>query len=506
MPQGVVCHDAVMQEIELKFQVPPARQAAVAAAVAGRAGSATTQRLQAAYFDTPDRALAAAGLALRLRREGRHWVQTLKGSGDDGLTRLEHNVPRPGRGAALPALDLQLHAGTPAGARLEAALRDLPEGVLACRYRTDIRRLSRTLRTRAGTLELAFDRGRILAGDRHLPVCELEIELVRGAPLAVLATARQWVARHGLWWDTRSKAERGDLLARGETIAAARKAAPVALTPDMDVAQGRRVVLAACLDQISLNASQIASGEFGDEHVHQLRVGLRRLRTALRLFDGDAADVPLAAAAAALFRQLGSARDQAAVGRPLQADLQRALDALGLTLRAATLPAASDAPDPVACVRSAATQQLLSDLLLAIQPQPAVVPPGPDLRDALALRLKRWHSKVAADTARFAELDDAARHRLRKRAKRLRYAVEFSAALFDAQAVRRYLTPLRALQEQLGALNDVAVGLDGFRDAAPDDARAAFALGWLAARREALLAGCAPVLRAFAKARRFWKT
>lgn len=495
-----------MEEIELKLQVPPERRSAVLKEVAGRTAAAPL-RLQAAYFDTPDRALARAGLAFRLRREGRRWVQTLKGAGADGITRFEHEVPRPGRTAVLPAPDVALHAGTSAGDRLQALLADAPDATLTCTYRTDIRRVRRTLRTREGSVELAFDEGTIEAGGRRLPVLELEIELVRGSPQVLLAVARRWIERHGLWIDVRSKAERGDLLARDEAMAPERKAAATALDATMDLAAGRRAVLRNCLDQVIVNASQVADGRHGDEHVHQLRVGLRRLRTALRLFDaGDLA--PLGESAAALFRQLGAARDLAAVAGPLQAELQQALAAVGLDLQAPALPAAVDAVDPVAAVRAPAAQVLLLDLLAAVQPPPAV-PEAPDaappLRAVLARRLNRWHRQVAADAPRWATLDDEARHALRKRAKRLRYAVEFSAALFDAKRVQRYLKPLRELQERLGALNDVAVGLAGYRDARRDDPRDLFALGWLAARRERLAADCRPALRAVAKAQRFWK-
>jgi inorganic triphosphatase YgiF len=492
-----------MTETELKFQVPAARRKTLAAAVDGRSGAAT-QRLQAVYLDTAERALARAGIALRLRREGRHWVQTLKAAGSDRLQRLEHNVPRTGSTATPPEVDLALHVGTPAGERLGAVLRDMPAAVLLPLYRTDIRRRQRRLRTRGGSVELAFDQGYIVAGERRLPVCELEIELVSGAPQAVLDQAHRWVERHGLWLDVRSKAERGDLLARGEEVAPAAMATAPALSAAMDLAQGRRTVLAACAEQVLANASQVASGQYGDEHVHQLRVGLRRLRTALRLFDGDVPGATLAEGAALLFRQLGAARDQAAIGGPLRVELQQAMAGAGLALEAPALPAAADSVDPAECVRAPAAQRFLLDLIAALQPGPPA-PDGADLREALAQRLQRWHRQVAADAPRFAALDDEARHRLRKRVKRLRYAVEFAAALFEARRVRRYLKPLRALQDRLGVLNDVAVGLQGFRGVAAGDAAAAFALGWLAQRRERLLAECVPALETFAAAKRFWK-
>ena len=64
-----------MFETELKFQVPPARREALQRAIA--TATARTTRLQAVYADTADHRLAANGLALRLRKEGRVWVQTL---------------------------------------------------------------------------------------------------------------------------------------------------------------------------------------------------------------------------------------------------------------------------------------------------------------------------------------------------------------------------------------------------------------------------------------------
>lgn len=503
-----------MHEIELKLQVPAARADAVRREVAGRAGAA--QWLRAAYFDTADRALAGAGLALRLRREGRRWVQTLKGAGDDGMTRLEHEVPR-GGGAAMPALDPALHAGTPAGARLAAVLGEAAHGMPLLVFQTDIRRTSRAVRVPGGRVELAFDEGRILAGDAVLPVCELEIELLAGPPDVVLSTARRWITRHGLWIDLRSKAERGDALARGVVVPPERKAQPVELEGRMTVAQAQRAVLRSCLDQIAVNASIVAGGQGADEHVHQLRIGLRRLRSAGRLFDGlDAPAQPPAApsmlqdGAAALFRALGAARDLAAVGMPLQRELREALAAVGLQLEAPALPGTGDVPDPATPVRAAPAQALLLDLFAAVQPPQADTAAETDptpLRERLARRLNRWHKEIAADAKRFAQLDDPARHRLRKRAKRLRYAVEFVAALYGDKRVRRYLAPLRELQERLGVLNDLNVALAAFRadPRALDDPGAVFALGWLAARREQRIAQVLPALERFAAAKRFWR-
>ena len=493
-----------MHEIELKLQVPPARRAAVDAAVAGRS-PAPRMRLQAAYHDTAERTLAAAGLALRLRREGRQWVQTLKGAGDDGLTRAEHNVPR-GGGASMPAIEPSLHAGTPVGGRLIALLG--ANAALQTLYRTDIRRRTRALPVRApgqavSRVELAFDLGRIVAGESAIDVCELEIELLAGSPRAVIDTARRWLPRFGLWIDVRSKAERGDLLARGESLAPARLASPVQLGAALDKPAAWQAVLRSCADQILANASQIASGEHAAEHVHQLRVGLRRLRSALALFQIE--DAPLAEGAATLFRRLGAARDGAVIEAEFGELLSAAMHGAGLADARQPIEGATAGESPVEVLRDASSQALLLDLLAAMHAEPAAADDKPP-RDRLAARLNRWHHQLVADAKRYGELDDATRHRLRKRAKRLRYAAEFCAALFGGRSVRRYLKALRALQERLGAVSDVLMAIDAFAPRAPAEPHAMFALGWLVARREALIDAAAPGLKAFKEVERFWKT
>ncbi len=519
----MVCHDPAMQETELKFQVPASVRAAVAAAVAGRT-PARRVRLQAAYVDTHARLLAEAGMALRVRREGRVWVQTLKGAGADGMTRFEHNVPLGAAeisGVAVPVADPSRHAGTPVGERLLALLARHPAEVLSVRFSTDLMRRTRLVRTRLGVVELAFDEGHVAAGDGHAarsPLCELEIELKRGSPQAVIDNARRWLPRHGLWLDSRSKAERGDMLARGVSVATARTAQAVVLAKSQTLLDARRHVLRSCADQVIVNASQVASGQHGDEHVHQLRVGLRRLRTALRLFaaaDVDEAAVALAAAldgaAAALFRSLGELRDAAVTDSAFNADLAAALHSAGVAGEPPRAPANEPGTDATALLRSVAAQGLLLDLLAATSSahhdgdgdDPSA--PPPKTRAALARQIARWHRKAAADAKAWATLDDAGRHLLRKRIKRLRYAVEFSATLFDDGAVRRYLKPLRKLQDSLGEINDVVVAMASYRERGDTDPHAMFALGWLAARRDVLLAQAAPQTKGFARVKGFWK-
>ena len=499
-----------MPEIELKLQVAAARRAAVRAQL-GRAAAARPQRLRAVYVDTPRGALAAAGLALRVRHEGAGWVQTLKGAGADLLTRHEHEVARPGAPARPPRVDPGLHRGTEVGDRLLALLdaareRD-PGEMLEPRYATDVTRLARIDRRAGERVETVYDSGEIRAGDARWPLSEIEIELKTGRPATVVEVARAWVDRHAVWLDTRSKAERGSLLAAGQRIAPAAAAASIALTPDLDIAQAWRVALRECLRQIGANASQIASDEYGPEHVHQLRVGLRRLRSVARLFDASAAALASAAPARALFRALGEVRDAALAGGVLADAAARAAQVRGAPPGRSAAVAAAAPVDVAETIRSALVQHWLLDLIAASVETGA---DDPDLRrialvDHVASRLNRWHRKAAADALGYRELDDAGRHRLRRRVKRLRYAIEFSAALFERKARERYLKRLRALQERLGQIADLTVARASLlADPAPD-AAAGFMLGWLDAKREALIDQALPALERFAEAPRFWK-
>ena len=167
-----------MTEFELKFELEPANLKSVAVALLD--GKATRQRLQASYFDTAEGALAAHGIVVRLRKEGRRWVQTAKGSTADVLQRLEHNAALPtGLVSALPALDLSRHRGTPVGKLIDKAL-----GLKgSCRYpglellySTDVQRIARTVTYGSSIVEIALDQGRVFCAAQSQAICELEFE------------------------------------------------------------------------------------------------------------------------------------------------------------------------------------------------------------------------------------------------------------------------------------------------------------------------------------------
>jgi serine/threonine protein phosphatase 1 len=177
------------EELELKFRVPMASLPALTAELSRPLASAKKTRLRALYFDSADRQLAQAGLALRLRREGRVWIQTLKATKDGSLSRWEHEVRRPDA-----TLDLHAHDHSPAGDRLQEALNCIGSAgtSLEVRLQTDMQRLHRVIRTRGAVVEVALDVGSIGAAGQSLSVKELEFELLSGSVSGLLALARRW--------------------------------------------------------------------------------------------------------------------------------------------------------------------------------------------------------------------------------------------------------------------------------------------------------------------------
>ena len=479
-------------EVELKFIVPATARAAVVAEMARSAATQLRTTLAAKYLDTDDRRLAREGIAWRLRREGRRWVQTLKAGGATVLERFEHDVVRPAA-----SHDASLHAGTPVGDRLIAVLAQAQaEGVgPVVRFETQVRRSTRQVRTRGAVVEIAFDEGLVRAGGQALPIREIEFELKRGSATAMLALVERWRRRFGLVYDPRSKAARGDRLAAGSPFAPLRKAGPLRYSRDAGVLDAFGAVLDECMAQISANAIGLIDGDpaLRAEHVHQLRVGIRRLRSATRCFRGwtPAPRDDLVDGLRRLFTTLGRSRDSDVLGSGVVAALAK------VGAPPIVVPAGGAGPSPAEAVAATDTQRILLAWIawrmelaeqgagVAANADSLTPQPGEDTTAwarLAARRLRRWHRRIVADCKAFDGLDDAGLHALRKRVKRQRYAVEFFAPVLRRRDVGRYLAAVAAVQDRMGELNDLFVARARYQGLVESEPAAWFALGWLAAR------------------------
>lgn len=490
-----------MTELELKFCVPETVLASLREALLAR--GARRVRLRAHYFDTACAALARHRVALRLRLEGRRWVQTLKAAGAGAVHRLEHEVHVPGSPRERPALDPARHEGTAAGTQLAAALRDAADPRLVEQHATDVWRLHCQLHTAGGThIEAALDTGLALADGRSAPLVEFELEH-KGGPLQGLFDLAQACVQHGgLWQSTLTKAERGLRLRLADDTPRAARARPPRLPADADGATLMRALLQSALEQVLANASELRPGADAVEVVHQLRVGLRRLRVLLRELAplAPAIDAGWAPVLARVFAQLGEQRDHVAVAaavRPL-------LEAAGAPLLVWQPPPGAD---PVLAVRASEVQSTLLALQALAHADDAAYAalPHEAARQLVAKRLHKLHRQVLRAGAQFEQLPVEEQHRARKQLKRLRYLAEFSAPLWPLRPWQRCRRHLGLAQDALGLHQDVAVAAEAFRRQAQSDPRAWFAAGWLQAHQAVTARAAAAALLRLEGVPVFWR-
>ena len=485
------------REVELKLALREADLPSLRRRLS-RLGEGEELEVDNVYFDTADRLLRANRMALRLRRIGRRWVQTLKTEARAGAlaSRGEWEMPAP-RGR----LDLSRFAEAPLGALLQAH----PGARLQPAFRTRFRRT--VWNAGGGAIEVALDEGEIGAGDRRAPILELELELKSG-PVDALYRLAAGLAGKGsdalaLLPAVESKAVRGYRLAAAEPAVPlkANAAAVVGeLARDTTVAAAlRRVVERGTTLLLANAAGGIAGGD--PEFVHQARVAVRRVRSAARLL-GKAAGWPasLDADLRWIARRLGAVRDWDV----LQA---QTLPALAAAAPAAEPLAARAAEarrrDDEALRQALASPRYARLALRLLRWVDSPADDGPTLASAAAGRLKRLHRRLFGPAAFFVALPVSEQHRVRIRAKRLRYALDLFGAALPAKPAKRYVGRLAHLQDELGALNDAVVAAE----LAPRLARAAGvdaqpALDWLeqqhrqcAVRAEAALADLAGLPR-----------
>lgn len=503
-----------MREIELKFLVDAKRAEAVDSSL--RRGRSKRTSIESRYYDTDDRCLAAAGLSLRLRRIGRVWEQTLKGSDGGAVDRHEETAPRPGKwGPEGPPIDPMLHAQSAVGSLLHAAMQldGSADAQLHPVYTSIISRRAVQVEAYGARVEVAHDQGVIRAGDKSAPVCEVEYELKSGDPRALVELGRAGVLEHGLWLSTVSKSARGNRMIRCEDGGLTVKAQAPRLVRTMSGPAILRSVIKACLDHVMENASEVAAGQRDEESIHQLRVGLRRLRTASRELGALSRSLGSAweGCVREAFRALGEYRDRDTVAKSLHGQLSAA----GSPEPMLPTPRAA-APDPVAVVRDERFQCSLLDVLgFTLEPSRANgdAAVAEDKADSdvdrplhrVRSRLDKLHGELKGNAKDFEQLDEDAQHRVRKRLKRLRYLAELIGPLFKAKKVERYLEKLRPAQDALGMHNDLDVGLRMAREAVDGtDTKAWFNVGWLTARKSASAATCRDALACASEARQFW--
>ncbi|CAL8480813.1 CHAD domain-containing protein [Caballeronia sp. S22] len=488
-------------EKELKLQVTAGKASQIMHAPAVSRlmnGSAYSDDLVSTYFDTPDMHLRKSGASLRVRTVGEQRLQTLKLEGTITAGLFERDEFECPVNEDRPDLDALL-ALIPKDSK---AIQILAEPELAERldplFLTRISRCAATLQLPDGTeLELAMDDGAVEAtAGPSAPIHGIELELKSGEPEQLYKLALAILHDVPLRIDHLSKADRGYGLLVQEPSAAVR-AEPLKLKKRDSVEEAFRAIARNCLAQIHGNERGVVFGQ-DPSSVHQMRVGLRRLRSALDLF---APVIPAPTDFDSELRwiagELGQARDwKVLAGATLKKAFGSAADDADATAvqHAAQAIATENRKAAVAAVNSVRYTRLIIQFTLWINLKGWRTNQSKEFLDTLdkpitgfaSETLKRRHKKLLKRGDGLAELDDETRHRARIAAKKVRYATEFFASLFDRRAVKHYINALSDLQDDLGWRNDVVVAsglLRSLGETKPETAAGAgFARGYLASR------------------------
>lgn len=410
-----------------------------------RAGGSRGRQVRIVWHDSPEGTLVEQGQILA--RQGQSW-------------RLERLRPNGGfwpPGAPAPVL---------AQARSLAALPGAPPS-LAEVAAFDGRALELPLQCEHGPAALTLLQGAARGISAEQRLCRVRLA---GDEALVAELARRLAGELRLSVPCQGLAAQAIAWARGAEPPP-RHQGPPALPGGLSVPQAFSHVTGQLTDVILHFAPAAAVGTDGPEPVHQMRVAVRRLRSAIKVFRRPLPLPGLVAADAglkALAHELAPTRDwdvfvtetAAVVAEVFPGDKR-----LERLLRAAEKRRRSCHVHLRAWLEGAEFRRLGIALACLASGEELLAPrdendPGANATSLTELGmdvLGRRHRKLAHIDADIASLEPRALHALRLRAKRLRYAGEIFAPLYPGKTAHRFIRRLSRLQDRLGALNDSAV-------------------------------------------------
>lgn len=500
-------------ETELKLRISPEHLAKLKRHALLKAHTLTrpvTRRLYNIYYDTPKLELHRSAMALRLRRSGQHWLQTLKGGGSvqAGLhQRSEWEIPVSG-----PALEFSATQSVEWDQHLPQKLRNKLQPVFV----TDFSRASRMLSWQGAQIELCMDQGEVSTEQHSLPICELELELKSGQPQQLFELALALLEIVPFELEVVSKAEQSYRLLSGYVEHPVKSAAPQ-LAGNGTLAEVLQTLIWSCVQHLQGNLRGAMSSADA-EYLHQMRVALRRLRVVLRIAEKICPDAQLATLnkeVAELCVALGRIREwDVFIAQTVQPMCARMAGHGGL--QALLASSERERADCYTALRGETQARELQRLLLRFaiwmngsywQKAPLMASAG----DFAKQRLRKLAKRLAESGQDIKTLDAARLHALRILAKKLRYSAEFFAGWYDKKSTKSFLAALGKVQDVLGQINDIAVAhrlLDELAASAVLSAHQealVLAKGWIAHDLSHQFAVLHKAIRRFNKQPAFWQ-
>ena len=261
------------QEIELKFAASAKALRLMQRRLPAKTQNTKPKTLVSVYFDTDKLKLHKRGLSLRVRRDGKHRLQTIKAGDGRGVVRgeWEHEITSDGP-------ELKAARGSPA---YELLAKKKVRRALKPVFETRVTRVAHPVEAGDSVVEIAFDQGEIDTGRACWPISEVEFELKRGHPADLFKLAKDFARKSPVELAFASKAERGYVLLNGKKDTPIR-ASSIAVGPDMEAGRAFQAIARSCLRQLVDNLPALRQRD--PEGLHQARVALRRLRASISLF------------------------------------------------------------------------------------------------------------------------------------------------------------------------------------------------------------------------------
>lgn len=472
-----------------------------------------TRKLTSIYYDTPNLKLLDADISLRVRRMSGQWFQAVKAAGSSlaGLhQRMEwEDIIAHGEPDFTKIVDPEL-VRIFGDEQLRSELKPI--------FRTEVRRTDWQLVFDNGDeVELALDLGQLVAGDKREPIAEIELELKGGNAGRLFDLALELQQDIPLTIENVSKAQRGYARYRPQPPGIFKAKLPT-LNREMSAAQAFKQIVWECLHHLQSNHDMVLHGD-DIEGVHQMRVALRRLRSAFSLFRdmlGQDTTEELLEELRWITAILGQARDlDVFLTETLPPVLEQfprhaGLEHLHDKARIAQTRVYRE-------LRLALVSQRYQHLLLALaawlenerwRTQEQNTPELGLLDIAHAILAKR-HKKLRKHGKRLALMQPEERHQTRIAAKKLRYAAEFFASLYSGRS-HAFIHRLSQVQDRLGVLNDIAVTehlvrrLAGKRPSRQINEALHIIAGWNACNAAHSVAYLDRTWKAFATQKAFW--
>ncbi|OIR12552.1 inorganic triphosphatase [mine drainage metagenome] len=421
-----------------------------------------TYKLVTTYYDTPDLKLFDAGISLCIRHVAGRWIQSIKTIGHSFSGLYEYMES-----------ESEISVGSPYLTKISApklikflSNQNLIHALIPI-FQTKVMHSEWTLGFNGGDkVELALDVGQLIVGKSHEPISEIKLALKKGSKGRLFDLAMKLKSQTSITLGNNSKMQYGYAYYR-EIPLIVYYAKPPKLRRNNDANSAFKKIAWECVNQLLSNQDMVLYGT-DIEGLHQMRVALRRLRSAFTLFSkliGRKNSVELLSELGLFADSLGKARDlDVFIAETLPAVMRQFQNHEGLLkLRDKALSAKAVA---YVKVRTEILSQRYHDWVLMLadwlenERWHASINDHKDsdtkVLDVASASLTKHHKQLRRCGKHFTHMLPEERHATRIAAKKLRYAAEFFAGIYSPGKSRSFIKDLSRLQDCLGLLNDIS--------------------------------------------------